>query len=207
MDKKAKIVKVLSKYIPQQAGAYLFLLFETYPVYFKIVPPRKSKLGDFRISANLKKPQITVNGDLNQYAFLVTTIHEFAHLKTWMEHKNNAKPHGSEWKRNFIELMHPLIEMGFFPKDIEVALMHSFTNMKATSCTDIQLNRALSNYDALKEDELFLEKLPNNAKFVLNNRTYLKKELRRTRFLCEDLKSNKQYLIHKLAKVERIKNE
>ena len=42
-------------------------------VKFKIVNGRKTKLGDFRASASGEKHQITVNGDMNPYSFLITT--------------------------------------------------------------------------------------------------------------------------------------
>jgi len=207
MDKTTKIKKVLTKYVPNETEDYLVSLFALYPVSFKIVAPRKTKLGDFRIISSTSIPQITVNGDLNEFAFLVTTIHEFAHLKTWMEHKNRVKPHGTEWKKNFIQLMLPIIELKILPKDVEIALINSFANMKASSCSDIQLNRTLKKYDKFAESEVTLEKLPKYANFTLGVRAYKKGELRRTRYLCTDLHSGKQYLIHKLATVEKIENE
>lgn len=207
MEKVAKIKKVLCKYLPQETEDYVTSLFIDYAVHFKIVRPRKTKYGDFRILAHDKIPQITVNGDLNPYSFLVTTIHEFAHLKTWLEYKNRAKPHGEEWKKNFIYLMLPIIEKRILPKDVEQALLNSFTNMKASSCTDIQLNRTLKKYDQYSINEVHLEKLPKYANFTLGIRIFKKGELRRTRYLCTDVTTGKQYLIHKLATVELIENE
>ncbi|MCO5259217.1 MAG: sprT domain-containing protein [Crocinitomicaceae bacterium] len=202
MEKSTKIKKVLTKYVPSNTEDYVASLFLLYPVSFKIVAPRKTKLGDFRAGRGETKSQITVNGNLNEYAFLVTTIHEFAHLKTWIEYKNSVKPHGDEWKRNFILLMEPIIEMKVMPKDIENALINSFVNMKASSCSDIQLNRVLKRYDSFTENEVTLEKLPKYANFTLGIRVFKKGELRRTRYLCTDINSGKQYLIHKLATVE-----
>lgn len=202
-----KIAAILRRYLPEGADNYIVSLFSSYPVSFKIVKPRKTKYGDFRISANQERPQITINGDLNPFAFLVTTVHEFAHLKTWMEYKNKVKPHGEEWKRNFIELMHPVIKMGILPKDVEQALLNSFMNMKASSCTDIQLQRVLKKYDVFSSKEILLEKLPKYATFALDTTVFKKGELRRTRFLCTEVNTGKQYLIYKLATVEQIQNE
>lgn len=207
MVKSAKIATILQKYLPERTVDYVVALFSEYPVAFKIVKPRKTKQGDFRVERNGIKPQITVNGDLNPYSFLITTVHEFAHLKTWIEYKNGVKPHGEEWKRNFIQLMYPLIQMNVLPKEIEQGLLNSFTNMKASSCTDIQLQRILKRYDVFSSDEVLLEKLPKYATFVLNEKVFEKGELRRTRFLCQEVKTGKQYLIYKLATVEYIQNE
>lgn len=191
------------KYLPEGTENYIVSLFEKFPVSFKIVKPRKSKLGDFRVGNRHEKPQITINGNLNKYSFLITTVHEFAHLKTWIEYKNSVNPHGQEWKRNFITLMFPLVEMNLLPKDIEQGLLTSFTNMKASSCTDIQLQRILKNYDDYSGNEIILEKLPKYATFVLDAKVFEKGELRRTRFLCTEKKTGKQYLIYKLATVEQ----
>lgn len=208
MDKEREIFKVLSKYLPEGTVEYVGSLFSTYPVVFKIVRPRKSKLGDFRSPYQGQKPQITINGNLNEFSFLITTIHEFAHLKTWMEYENMVKAHGNEWKRNFIELMHPIVKMGILPRDIEQGLLNSFSNMKASSCTDIQLQRVLKKYDVFEDDEILLEKLPKYSKFILNSRVYFKGDLRRTRFLCKEELTGKQYLIYKLAVVQQFqKNE
>jgi len=203
LDKEREIFKVLSKYLPNGTVEYVGSLFASYPVVFKIVRPRKSKLGDFRSPFEGQKPQITINGNLNEFSFLITTIHEFAHLKTWIEYKNQVKAHGQEWKMNFIELMHPIVKMGILPRDIEQALLNSFSNMKASSCTDIQLQRVLKKYDAFQDNEILLEILPKYSKFILDSKVFSKGELRRTRFLCKDEHSGKQYLIYKLAVVQQ----
>lgn len=208
MKKVAQISSVLNKYIPIETVAYVAELFCDYPVNFKIVQPRKTKLGDFKASTSSDRlPQITINGDLNKYAFLITTIHEFAHLKTWIEHKRGVKPHGVEWKNNFILLMHPLILLNVLPKNIEVALLNSFTNVKASSCSDIQLNRVLMSYDEHADNQIILEKLPKYSTFAIGSKTFKKGELRRTRYMCAELNTGKKYLIYKLAKVEVINYE
>lgn len=204
MEKATKIANVLSKYLPEGTEDYVTSLFLSYPVSFKIVRPRKTKQGDFRTPLPGSKPQITINGNLNAFAFLITTIHEFAHLKTWMEYNNGVKPHGAEWKNNFIRLMHPVIQLAILPRDIEQALLNSFMNMKASSCTDIQLQRVLKKYDVFSSGEILLEKLPKYATFALDTKVFMKGELRRTRFLCTEVGTGKQYLIYKLATVEHI---
>lgn len=207
LKKVVKIATILQKYLPEGTVDYVVKLLSTYPVSFRIVKPRKTKLGDFRVTHGVDRPQITINGDLNAFAFLITTIHEFAHLKTWREHGHNAKPHGQEWKANFVSLMHPLIQLNVLPREIEQALLNSFMNVKASSCTDIQLQRVLKSYDLFSSDQVLLEKLPKYATFALGTQVFEKGELRRTRFLCRDLSDGKQYLINKLATVEQVNNE
>ena len=38
--------------------------------------------------------RISVNGNLNKYSFLITLIHELAHLLTFTQYKNRVDPHG-----------------------------------------------------------------------------------------------------------------
>src|SRR5690606_4638092 len=84
----------LQRYLPEGCTPYVMELLRSFPVRFRIVKPRKSKLGDFRVRSTDMLPEITVNGDLNPYSFLITTIHEFAHLKTWKEYQWKVAPHG-----------------------------------------------------------------------------------------------------------------
>lgn len=203
IPKKSK-KETLQKFLPDGTVDAILLYFSTYKVKFKIVKPRKTKLGDFRVSANGGTPEITVNGDLNKYSFLITTVHEFAHLKTFLEHRFNIQPHGKEWKRNFVELMVPILDLKVLPADIENALIKSFTNVKASSCTDTNLYRVLRKYDDLHPDEILLEQISKNSTFVLHNKSYKKGPLRRTRFLCEELESGKSYLINALATIKPI---
>jgi hypothetical protein len=173
-------------------------------VKFKIVPPRKTKLGDFSVGLGREKPQITINGDLNPYSFLITTLHEFAHFHTYQKYGNRVNPHGEEWKSNFRKLLVPVINSGKLPKDIEITLVNSLINLKASSCTDQKLSRVLKKYDEIKEGFQILETLNKNSIFVLNGRQFIKGELRRKRFLCQESISKKMYLVNALAEVQPI---
>ena len=91
MDK----VKVLERYLPPAAAPLIARWIDYFKCEFKISRNRNSKFGDYRPPHAGKGHRISVNYDLNVYAFLVTTVHEFAHLHTWNEHKHKAKPHGT----------------------------------------------------------------------------------------------------------------
>lgn len=202
-----KYRSLLAKYIPEDFLDYAVELLIKYPVYFKIVRPRKTKLGDFRIGTGMEKPQITVNGNLNPFAFLITTIHEFAHLVTFERFGRRVAPHGKEWKNTYQELLMPVISSKKLPERLEIALRKSLGNTKASSCTDHQLYRVLLTFDSPKDNHIILERLEKNSTFMLDGRVFKKGVLRRTRFLCRELKTNKEYLVNALALVEKITYE
>jgi SprT protein len=193
------------KFVPVDFVDYVVELFIQTPVKFKIVPPRKTKLGDFRMGTHLEKPEITVNGDLNPYSFLVTTIHEFAHLHTFLTYGHRVAPHGSEWKNCYKKLLLPILDSKKLPEDIEKVLINSLISVKASSCSDQHLSRTLKKYDPPKQGIELLEKLPKNSIFVLNGREFKKGELRRKKFLCEEMISHRMYLVNALAEVIPIK--
>ncbi len=191
----------LSEYIPQAFVPYVHDLLCSTKVLFRIVPPRKTKLGDFRKPLNGKSiPQITVNNDLNPYAFLITTLHEIAHLHTYLRYGHSVKPHGKEWKYEFQQVLLPLISAQKFPETLKLCLKNTITNTKASSFSDIPLNRALREFDRDKKG-CHLEKIELGKHFTLNKKMFKKGKLRRTRYLCTEVSSGKAYLIHALAEV------
>lgn len=203
--KREQYIQAFSKYLPEAFVDYVVDLILRERILFKIVRPRKSKLGDFSVQHDGSRPTITVNGNLNPYSFLVTTLHELAHLKTYQSYGNRVQPHGLEWKNAFRELLIPVLENDALPSGLKHVLWQSFTNLKASSCTDVALARELKKFDHPETTQLpTLEQIPFNSTFVLAGKIYRKGNLRRTRYLCQELKSGKQFLVHSLANVQLI---
>ncbi|PWL33180.1 MAG: sprT domain-containing protein [Fluviicola sp. XM-24bin1] len=202
-NKVAQYNKVMSKYVPAEYVSYVVDLLIKHPVQFRVAKPRKTKLGDFRAEREgLHK--ITVNGDLNPYSFLITTIHEFAHLVTFNEHGPRVKPHGKEWQNTYSKMLYPVVQAGHLPEDVAKAIERSLLNVKASSCTDQNLHRVLIKYDAPKEGMVTLESLEANSVFELNGKSYRKGNLRRTRYVCTNTNNQRKYLISALAQVKKI---
>lgn len=204
-ERKNKIRTQLSSFLPTGFEDMIVDLLFKNPVHFKIVQPRTTKLGDFRADFTGKKHQITVNGDLNPYSFLVTTIHEFAHLETFLKFGRNAAPHGEEWKNEYRKLLLPALDLKILPADVTDALVKSLVSTRASSCSDMQLSRVLKKYDAPKEGVEILENLPKNTTFALQGKVFVKGELRRKRYVCEESVSRRMYLVHALSEVKLIK--
>lgn len=208
MTDKTTIIEKLSaqlkRYLPDEFEKLIAQFIVEHSIRFKIVKPRATKLGDYRPLNNGKSHQITINNDLNPYSFLITSLHEIAHLKTFLLYKGQVAPHGKEWVKQYQQLLIPVINSNKLPKDIEIALVNSLINTKASSCNDLPLYRVLKKYDDRHQSVSLLENIPENATFVLNNQMYVKGEIRRKRFICKALNSNKIYLIHALAEVTLI---
>ncbi len=198
LDRNATILK---KYIPEQAVLPIAQWIVTYNFKLKIKRSRTTKFGDYRPPVKQFNHQITINHDLNKYGFLITLVHEIAHLSNWNKNKNNVKPHGIEWKQEFKTHMHPFITAQIFPVDVMQALSNYIQNPAASSCSDQHLMRALKKYDN-KPNVYLLEQIPTNSVFkTAGNRFFIKGEKRRTRILCKELHTKKQYLFNALAEV------
>ncbi len=193
--------KPIHKYIPEQSIVLVEELLDKYPFYLIIKNNRKTKHGDFKPLRN-GRMQITINNDMNEYRFLITLIHEIAHLVTFKKHKR-VKPHGIEWKMNFQHLMIPFLKPSIFPNDILPILANHMRNPKASSGADVRLSLALKQYDE-KSDKNYIFELPLHAKFIHNNKVFIKGEKRRVRYKCTELKTKKEYLFHPNAEVDLI---
>lgn len=177
-------------------------VIDRYPCHLKIVNKRRSKHGDFKRYFD-GKVQITINNDLNPYRFLLTLMHEFAHLVTFQEHKS-VKPHGREWKKIFKLLMLPFLRPDIFPEDILGELAHYLINPKASSDGDVKLSLAFRKYDERNDKKLIFE-IPDSSKFEYRNRTFVKGKRRRTRYECIEVLTERKYIFHPHAEVDLIK--
>src|SRR5690606_14146465 len=178
--------------------------------HFKIARKRKSKLGDYRAPYKGQGHRISVNGDLNPFAFLITTVHEFAHLFTWQEHGTTVKPHGPAWKSNFRALMTPFFEANIFPEDIRLAIEAYLKNPAASSCGDIYLSRVLHRYDDqhLRQGYTFLENIPDGTHFkTQDGRLFQKSAKIRVRFRCREVATSRVYLFSPVAAVLPLSNK
>jgi len=194
-------IKKLGQYFPVQAIDTVVEWIEHKKVHFRISKDRSSKLGDYRPPIRHGNHRISVNHNLNTYSFLITFVHEYAHLLTWEKHERKAQPHGKEWKAAYRDLMTQIIHTGSFPDDIRLELEKSILNSKAASTSEIMLSRLLKKYDTGFRIPL-LEDLSEGSLFLIENGMVFKKgEKRRTRYKCMNMNNKKTYLVHALTPV------
>ena len=192
----------IDTFIPEEAVIYCRRIIDEYPFEFKLASTRKTKSGDYRFLPDRKVHQISVNKELNRFAFLITFIHEVAHLVAFQDFGRRIRPHGKEWKVTFKKLMLPLLHPGVFPDPILKVLARHMKNPKASSHSDAHLISALRAYNIQNgPDELVLNNLASGTIFTLHGKTYQKLEKKRTRVLCKQIVSNKKYLVSAMALV------
>ncbi len=196
--------ELLEKYIPRGAVTPVFELIKRYKVHLKIVNERVTRHGDYKKLPN-GGHQITVNANLNRYRFLITLIHEIAHLVAFNEYGRSIKPHGKEWKHIFQRFMLPFIRPEIFSSELLPLLALHFKNPKASSDTDSKLSLALKQYDP-PNDKYYIFEIPYGGTFRLYNGKLFKRGNKRVkRYECVDLSTGRIYLFNPNAEVEFIK--
>jgi hypothetical protein len=196
--------EVLSKYLPEHAVVPCFELIKLNRVHLKIVNERKTRHGDYRKGLS-GKHEITVNANLNKYRFLITLIHEIAHLVAFEKFGRNILPHGVEWKMTFQRLMVPLIRPEIFPESVLPLVANHFRNPTASSDTDARLAFALKQFDERKPDVYFVHEVPSGSLFrIKNGRIFQKKGLRTKRYECIEVQTGRLFLFNANAEVEII---
>ena len=200
---KKDYLAVFQRFVPLNAAQYCLKLYLQHGFEFKIKKSRKTKYGDYKFEPTQEKHIITINNDLNQYAFLITYLHEVAHLITYQKHKNRVTPHGKEWKNTFKIVSSPILNPQVFPDLLLKRLAHYMLNPKASSCSDPNLYTLLNKYDR-RNDTCLLQTLQVGDQFLLNGASYQYIQLKRTRVLCLQINSDKKYLISKISSVKKI---
>lgn len=208
IDHKEKYKEILQVYIPEPAVIRMADWILHFNFNLKITENRASKLGDYRAPIHHQRHLITINHNLNKYAFLITLVHEIAHLTTFEKFKNSRQrvlPHGAEWKMEYKKLMHYFLTPEVFPEDVMKALNDYMKNPAASSCADENLLRILRKYDTKKSQIIHVEEIPFGATFKHGkNRYFIKGEKIRKRFKCVETATQRLYLFSPLAEVKLI---
>lgn len=198
--------RILSEYLPERAVEQILDLIKRQKVFLKIVRERQTRHGDYRRLRN-GQHLITVNASLNKYRFLITLVHEIAHLEAFEKYGRRIKPHGPEWKRTFQHLMLPFLSPEIFPSKLLPLLAFHFLDPKASSDTDAKLSVALRSFDP-KDGKNYIFEIPEGSIFrIRNGKVFRKGPKRIKRYECTELSSGRIYIFQPNAEIELLKNE
>ncbi|MFN0032134.1 MAG: SprT-like domain-containing protein [Flavobacteriales bacterium] len=207
MKQSADLETALRPFLPDGALNLACEKLREYPHHLIITQPRATKHGDFTANPMSGRHTITVNGNLNQYAFLITLMHELAHLTCYLKHQDHVRPHGNEWKSEFRQTLSPFLRVGVFPEDIARAVSKYLNNPAAATCSDLGLSKVLTRYDKKSHPDVkLLDELPRNARFVYgrDRKIFVKGERLRTRYRCFQEGTRYEYLFSPLVKIKQV---
>jgi SprT protein len=195
----------LKDYLPESSFELVMPLIHQYKVQLTITRERQTKLGDYRHAFRNKGHRISVNGNLNRYGFLITLIHELAHLLAFEQFGNRIQPHGTEWKRLYGGLLRDFLQKQIFPTDIAAELQATLHNPAASSCAEEGLLRVLRRYDAKRPGTKTVEEVPPGKIFVMKGgRRFVRMEQLRKRIKCQEVGTGRLYLFNPLYEVMEV---
>lgn len=206
MAKVEHPLNALNSYLPDGAFEPVIDLINQYKVHLTVTKARKSVLGDYRHAFQGANHKISVNGNLNKYEFLVTLLHELAHLLCYELYRNRVDAHGKEWKSIYGQLLALFIQKGIFPDDIKKALSKTLLNPAATANGETKLLLVLRKYNTVQKEGIAL--VANIAEGVLfeslNGKIFKRGKKRRIRIECVEVATGQVYSFSALTEVKLV---
>ncbi len=205
MAKVQHPLEALKQYLPDDTFEEVAHYLDLHKVQLTISKNRKTILGNYKVTHGVNNHRISVNGGLNKFSFLITLLHELAHLLTYDQFGVRVLPHGKEWKTIYGTVLHRFVQKNVFPADIALELNKSLQNPAASSCAEDELMRVLRNYDERPDYIKLVEEIPAGATFIIpGGRQFVKGERLRKRFKCTELGTKKIYLFSPMFEVKEV---
>ena len=203
MSKVEHPLYALKAYLPEGAFDPVLALIHQYKLHLTVTKARKSVLGDYRHPKMGANHKISINGNLNQYEFLITLLHELGHLLCYEQYRNKVEAHGKEWKYLYGLLLADFIQRDIFPLDIKKSLKKTILNPAATANGETALLLILRKYDVVKKEGMaFVAHLPDGAIFETEKgKRFQKIKKRRIRIECVELTTGHIYSFSGLTEV------
>jgi hypothetical protein len=198
-----KVRFLLEKHVPAAALEYCHGLWKASPFEFKLRKSRATKVGDFTCHPG-RTPRITVNQDLHPYMFLLTYVHEVAHLEVHRQFGHRVEGHGVEWKKVFQQTAEPVLHESIFPPDLLAVLRRHMADPPASTFSDSELVQVFRKYDPKSSAQVFLSDIPEGSVFGIRGRWFKKGITKRTRVLCREVKTRRKYFVPVDAPVENV---
>ncbi|MDQ6756412.1 MAG: hypothetical protein M3004_05710 [Bacteroidota bacterium] len=205
MPKKESPLNALNSFLPEGSFEEVAHYLHYYKVHLTVTRERKSILGNYRNKNLGNNHRISINGTLNKYSFLITLLHELAHLLANEKYGHTIPPHGRQWKDEYGKILMQFIPKKIFPAEVEKLLIESLHNPAARTCAEPHLTRALKKYDKRREGYFFVEELFEGDLFKIKaGNIYKKGEKIRKRFKCIEVATGRLYLFNPVYEVEKV---
>jgi SprT protein len=202
---KKESFEALREYLPDGSFELVMPLILQHKVHLTVSRERQTKLGDYRNAYAGKNHRISVNGNLNKYAFLITLLHELAHLLAFEQYGNRIQPHGREWKHTYGLVLKDFLAQNLFPLDIANELKATLHNPGASTCSEENLQRILKNYDRRRAGVKLVEDLNEGQHFrIPGGRSFVRGQKLRKRIKCFELPGMQPFLFSPVYEVMEI---
>ena len=201
---------ILHNHLPEQAVDWVYGYLDRHKVHFHITRGRRSKYGDYRWPQPRHEfHEMSVNGDLNRYLFLLVFLHEAAHLETHLKY-SSVQPHGHEWQAEYARLIG--LAIGCFPDEVRPLMARYAARVPLQRSLGRQIEELLRHYNPGAEnvDIVHLDDLPAGSRFRLKNKPEMlfeSVERRRTRWLCREVAGGRMYTVTGRAEVTKCTSE
>lgn len=199
-------MQALAAYLPEGSFEPILKYLHQYKVHLTVTKQRKSVLGDYRHAGWGGNHRISINGNLNKYEFLITLLHELAHLLTYEQFRHKVEAHGKEWKQCYSQLLMVFVQLKIFPADVEKALQKSIANPAATANGETALLLILRAYDTIKKDgfSTVAELIENDIFQTENGKVFCRGKVRRKRIECKEIKTGQLYVFSPITQVKKM---
>jgi hypothetical protein len=199
-------MQALAAYLPEGSFDPVVSYLHQYKVHLTVTKQRKSVLGDYRHAGWGGNHRISINGNLNKYEFLITLLHELAHLLTYEQYRNKVDAHGKEWKFCYSQLLIVFVQLKLFPAEVEKALQKSIKNPSATANGETALLLVLRSYDAIKkEGHSTVSELSEGDLFQTDKgKIFRRGSVRRKRIECLEVKTGLLYIFSPITLVKKM---
>lgn len=205
-SKKEAPLSTLQSFLPPATFSYVMQYLQHYKVHLTITRERKTVLGDYRFAVNGLNHRISINGNLNPYAFLITLLHELAHLVAFIKFGRNIAAHGGEWQQTYSEILGEFLAINAFPQDIAAEVKLTMRRPAAGSCAEDGLLRVLRKYDEGNDTKQLVEDIPENQLFITDDgRMFQRGKQLRKRIRCTEIKTGRIYLFSPVYEVKEFK--
>jgi hypothetical protein len=199
-------LQALAEYLPEGTFDLIAPILMEHRVHLTVTQQRKTILGDYRNAAIGKNHRISVNGNLNPYAFLITLLHELVHLFTYEKYGHRVNAHGMEWKKEYSAILALFTQAIKLPDDLSNALNFSIQNPAASSCREDALQRVLKKYDQQDSNVQFVESLQQGDFFQMQDgRVFQRGKKLRKRYQCIAIQTGLLYLFSPVCEVTQLK--